>query len=101
MENMTDKFVDRIKSEKEPKEGELTKAVESVTAQAPSITWLMLAFGSMAVSAGLAMSRNRKGLANFVGLWVPTLLIMGLYNKLVKVQGSDQATKGTTQSFAA
>ena len=27
--------------------------------------------------------------ANFVGHWAPTLLIFGLYNKMVKLQGSD------------
>jgi hypothetical protein len=25
----------------------------------------------------------------FIGQWAPTLLILGLYNKLVKVAGSD------------
>jgi len=32
---------------------------------------------------------GRKNLANFVGQWVPTILIVGLYNKLVKVEGSE------------
>ena len=27
--------------------------------------------------------------AEFIGHWVPTILILGLYNKLVKLQGSD------------
>ena len=27
--------------------------------------------------------------ANFIGQWAPTILIMGLYNKLVKLEGSD------------
>ncbi len=27
--------------------------------------------------------------AEFIGQWVPTILILGLYNKLVKLQGSD------------
>jgi hypothetical protein len=29
--------------------------------------------------------------ANFVGQWAPTFLILGLYNKLVKLEGSDGA----------
>ena len=31
---------------------------------------------------------NKNG-SVFVGQWAPTLLILGLYNKLVKVAGSD------------
>ena len=66
----------------------MTKMIESQTAQVPSGTYLSLAVGAMAVSAGL-MLFGKKGLANFVGQWAPTILIMGLYNKLVKVQGSE------------
>ena len=29
--------------------------------------------------------------ANFVGQWAPTFLILGMYNKIVKLQGSDGA----------
>jgi len=42
----------------------------------------------MALSLMMMMS-GRKEAANFIGQWAPTLLIIGLYNKLVKVQGSD------------
>ncbi len=74
-----------------PKEGKLTKSVEKVTAQVPSLGFMGIALGSMAVSAGLAMFTKRKDLANFIGLWVPSLLVIGLYNKLVKVEGSERA----------
>lgn len=74
-------------------EGSLTKAIEKQTAQIPSIVYLGLAVGSIALSAGLAMNDKRKNLANFVGLWVPTLLLLGIYNKIVKVEGSDQSEK--------
>jgi hypothetical protein len=33
------------------------------------------------------MGEKHKSL--FVGQWAPTFLILGLYNKLVKVEGSD------------
>jgi len=33
---------------------------------------------------------HRKQWANFVGQWVPTILLLGIYNKIVKTQGSDQ-----------
>jgi hypothetical protein len=31
---------------------------------------------------------------NFIAQWVPTLLIIGLYNKVVKVEGHDQTDRG-------
>jgi tetrahydromethanopterin S-methyltransferase subunit C len=67
-------------------EGKMTRAVEEQTAKVPSIGYLGLAFGSMAVSAALAFGFKRKEVANFIGLWAPTILIMGLYNKIVKIE---------------
>jgi hypothetical protein len=63
---------------------------------ATSGIYLALAIGSMVASAAIMLTdRVRKGgrmmaggrhagLANFVGQWAPTLLIMGLYNKVVE-----------------
>ena len=31
-----------------------------------------------------------QSLAGFVGQWVPSLLLLGVYNKIVKVAGSDR-----------
>lgn len=76
-------------SNKIPKEGELTKRIEDVTAKVPSVSYLALALGSMALSAGLAAFTQRKALANFVGLWVPSFMLIGIYNKLVKLEGHD------------
>jgi hypothetical protein len=69
-------------------EGDVTKMIESQTARIPSGTYLTLAVVSMAASAAL-MLVGRRNVANFVGQWAPTILIMGLYNKLVKLEGSD------------
>ena len=33
----------------------------------------------------------------FVGQWAPSLLVIGLYNKLVKLEGHDQEDKGTNE----
>ena len=71
-----------------PSEGETTKMIESYTAQVPSAAYLTLAIGSMGLSL-LMMLSGRKEVANFIGQWAPTLLIIGLYNKLVKVEGSE------------
>jgi hypothetical protein len=69
-------------------EGMVTKMIEEQTARVPSGTYLSLGIGAMLVSWLLLMG-GRRNLANFIGQWVPTILIMGLYNKLVKLEGSD------------
>ena len=42
----------------------------------------------MAASLTLAIIGDQKK-ANFVGQWAPSFLILGLYNKMVKLHGSD------------
>ena len=69
-------------------EGELTKTIEHYTSQVPSGTYLSLAMGSLGLSLGLRLL-GQKHAATFVGQWVPTILILGLYNKLVKIEGSE------------
>lgn len=69
-------------------EGPVARAIESQTAKLPSDTFLWLAGASIATSLTFKiMGRDRD--AVFVGQWAPTFLILGLYNKLVKVAGSD------------
>ncbi len=70
-------------------EGRVAKAIEDQTSKLPSDWFLWAAVGSMVGSAALlAARRQHEGL--FVGQWAPTLLILGLYNKLVKQLGSDR-----------
>jgi hypothetical protein len=64
-------------------EGKTTSMIESKTAKVPSLTFLGLAVGAMAASAALVLT-GRKQIGNFVGQWAPSILIMGLYNKLAK-----------------
>lgn len=71
----------------ERSEGTITKKIESVTSKVPSGAFLSFAFGAMGVSA-LLHATGRKEDAAFIGQWVPAILIMGLYNKLVKLEGS-------------
>lgn len=70
-------------------EGPIAKAIEQRTARLPSDTFLWLALGSIGASATFQML-GKKETSNFVGQWAPTFLILGLYNKLVKVMGSDK-----------
>ena len=76
-------------------EGKTTDLIERRTGQVPSGTYLSLAVGSMIVSALLMLSARRSAfgrvsgraeLANFVGQWAPSLLVIGVYNKLVKIE---------------
>jgi len=71
-------------------EGPVAEAIERRTAKLPSDLFLWTALGSIAGSLVLALTGKQK-LANFVGQWAPTFLILGLYNKIVKVAGHDRA----------
>jgi hypothetical protein len=70
-------------------EGPVARAIEGQTAKLPSDTFLWAAGASIAGSLILKML-DRHHEALFVGQWAPTILILGLYNKLVKQRGSDQ-----------
>lgn len=72
----------------EHREGPIARAIEQQTARIPSDAFLWAAVGSMGLSLALEVMGEEKK-ANFVGHWAPTLLILGLYNKVVKLQGSD------------
>ncbi|MDZ4801099.1 MAG: hypothetical protein SGI92_23320 [Bryobacteraceae bacterium] len=72
----------------EHREGPVARAIEQQTARIPSDAFLWAAVGSIGLSLALELSGKEKT-ANFVGHWAPTLLILGLYNKMVKLQGSD------------
>ena len=70
------------------REGEVTKEIENQTAKLPSTVFLGLALASMAVSLGLKLSKQNHT-ALFVGQWAAPFLLMGIYNKIVKVEGND------------
>jgi len=69
-------------------EGTITKTIEHYTSMVPSGTYLTLAIGSIGLAAAMKLMGRDKD-AQFIGHWVPTILILGLYNKLVKLEGSD------------
>ena len=70
-------------------EGVVARTIEQQTAKLPSDVFLWAAGGSILGSLVLkTMGRNEDAL--FVGQWAPTFLILGLYNKLVKIAGHDQ-----------
>ena len=72
----------------EQEEGVVARTIEQQTAKLPSDLFLWAAVGSIAASATFKMlGKDHESL--FVGQWAPTFLILGLYNKLVKLMGSD------------
>jgi hypothetical protein len=75
-------------SRSEYREGPVARGLERQTAKLPSDTWLWAAFGAIGASMFCKFS-GREETANFIGQWAPTLLLLGVYNKLVKLHGSD------------
>lgn len=74
------------------KEGKVAKAIETQTAKLPSDLFLWAAGASILGAAALKIAKRERD-AEFVGLWAPTLLLLGVYNKIVKVLGSDRGER--------
>lgn len=68
-------------------EDSFTRVIEQQTAKIPSHFFLSGSLLSMAVSAALEL-RGSERAARFIGSWVAPLLLMGVYNKLVKSNGT-------------
>ena len=70
-------------------EGTVTSRMENLTSALPSSTWLALAGGALVGAVALkAFRKNHTAL--FISGLAPTFLMIGLYNKLVKLHGSDR-----------
>ena len=72
----------------EHREGSVARSIEQQTAKLPSDLFLWAAFASIGGSLALKVT-GKDHAALFVGQWAPTFLLLGLYNKLVKLHGSD------------
>ena len=68
-------------------EGTVARLIEQQTAKVPSHVFLFAAFGAMVASLGLELA-GRTRASRFVGMWPQTLLIAGIYNKIVKTLGT-------------
>lgn len=73
-------------------EGVVARTIEEQTARMPSDLFLWAAVGAIGTSAALEFSGNHDK-SRFVGQWVAPFLLLGVYNKLVKVAGSDRARR--------
>jgi hypothetical protein len=73
-------------------EGATAKAIEEQTSKLPSDLFLYAAFAAMGTSLTLKCL-GRKHTALFVGQWASPFLLLGIYNKLVKLEGHDAEDK--------
>lgn len=72
----------------EHREGIVAKTIEQQTAKLPSDLFLWLAGGAIIGSLILKLAGKERD-ALFVGHWPAPILLLGVYNKLVKLHGSD------------
>lgn len=70
-------------------EGTIARTIEEQTAKLPSDLFLWAALGSIGVSFVLELTGKTEK-SHFVGQWVAPFLLLGVYNKLVKIAGSDR-----------
>ena len=73
-------------------EGPVAKRIEEQTSNLPSDLFLWAALGSMGTALTLKLM-GKKHDALFVGQWAAPFLLLGLYNKLVKLEGHDKEDK--------
>jgi hypothetical protein len=73
-------------------EGPVARTIEQQTAKLPSDVFLWAAVGSIGLSLVLELT-GKEEKSRFVGQWVSPFLILGLYNKIVKVAGSDRLSQ--------
>lgn len=71
------------------REGKFASMLEEQTAKLPSDTFLWASAVSMAASLTLKIMGHRHN-ALFVGQWAAPFLLLGIYNKIVKVAGHDK-----------
>jgi hypothetical protein len=76
----------------EQTEGPIARGIERQTSRIPSDIFLWAGLAAIGTSLTLALT-GRKKVANFIGQWVPTVLLFGVYNKIVKVAGHDARSR--------
>ena len=77
----------------EHSEGTVARTIEQQTAKLPSDVFLWAALGSIGTAAVLRLM-GKKNASLFVGDWVAPFMLFGVFNKIVKTQGSDRASRG-------
>lgn len=70
-------------------EGIVARVIEEQTAKLPSDLFLWGALASLGASLFFKVKGDTEN-SRFVGQWVSPFLLLGVYNKLVKIGGSDR-----------
>ncbi len=78
--------------EKQVADGIVSRTIEEQTAKLPADIFLVGALGSIGLSLYFEITGNPNK-SRFVGQWVSPFLLLGVYNKLVKVMNSDRLQK--------
>jgi hypothetical protein len=97
MENFETTHIDDL-PHPQPSEDRFTETVEDYTASVPSTAYLGVALAAMGLSLALQLRGDGKW-GNFIGQWVPTWLIIGVYNKLVKLEGHDRYDRANSEQL--
>lgn len=69
----------------ENREGPITKTIERQAGKIPSDLFFVAAGASIAASLTLKLAKRHHD-ALFVGQWAPTFLLLGVFNKIIKVK---------------
>lgn len=70
-------------------EGKATEQIEQQTSKVPSTVFLVAAVAAMGVSLALQCAKKKHS-SLFIGQWAAPFLLLGIYNKIVKVAGHDK-----------
>ena len=79
-------------------EGIVARTIEEQTAKLPSDIFLWGALGSIGISLFFELKGDAEK-SRFIGQWVSPFLLLGVYNKLVKIAGSDRSQIVAVQDF--
>lgn len=96
-----DNYEEAFTSDEPPhSEDRFTKSLEEYTASLPSSAFLGVAVVAMMLSLAFQLTGRGKW-GNFIAQWVPTWLIIGVYNKLVKLEGHDRTDPGHNRGYTS
>jgi len=94
MENVLsgNKLAKKLAVGEERKEGPVAKAIEKQTSKLPSDLFLWTSLAAMGTALAFKLFK-KDHVSLFVGQWVAPILLMGVYNKIVKTEGHDKDEK--------
>lgn len=92
MEHLTESVTNKARefAGREYHEGPIGRALEKQATKVPSDVFLWAALGSIIGSLAF-QAFGKKDTSLFIGEWVPTFLMLGLYNKIVKSVGPSRS----------